>query len=376
MNICVFGTARSGTTAMYALLQKIILDNFGKAEYYYEPFLWDHATFNGPYESVNHQFRNVDSISQEGICQHQGLPLFIEDPQPYTSNEYLAGIFKKDPHPHLIKFIRANGRIKLIHAMDPGCKIIVMLRNPLDVCNSLKDKFSFFGGEFHRDDYPRFWKELRAHFHLSEEKEPLSDLQKNLLYWKYMNTFILDSAGQIEPSPLLVTQEELERDPAGQVKKICTFLGIQHKKEYEDYARERKSAITREFSFSQADFDEVGIYLDEYFKLLNHHSIDHRFTRKDITEKYTIHNKQDLQTYPYYGLNPLILITELKSLKKDRDRLQLEADLLRKDMDHLFEHKTELKKTKIELDKNKNTLSEIKKNPVYRLFKFFFEGKK
>ncbi|MFW5891039.1 MAG: hypothetical protein ACOCUI_02370, partial [bacterium] len=81
MKICIFGVGRSGTTASYNILQKIINDMYGDdIDFVYEPFLWDRDVFNDMYDRVNNNFKYVNSLNQEGIYNHQKLPMFIDEP--------------------------------------------------------------------------------------------------------------------------------------------------------------------------------------------------------------------------------------------------------------------------------------------------------
>ena len=94
MKICIFGVGRSGTTALYVLLQHIMLNTCkGPIDFVYEPFLRDKDTFNGKYHDVVENSGYVDSLSFEGIFNHLSLPLFIDNPAVYRDNLFLHNIF-------------------------------------------------------------------------------------------------------------------------------------------------------------------------------------------------------------------------------------------------------------------------------------------
>ncbi|MCI0471902.1 MAG: sulfotransferase, partial [Candidatus Aminicenantes bacterium] len=161
MKICILGVGRSGTTALYTLLQEIFIDRFGKnTDFIYEPFLWDMQAFNGRYNDVVKNFDSMNSLSVEAMYHHQNLPLFIEDATAFKDNPYLDKIFHKTSENALIKFIRANGRFRLLTEICPEAKYIFITRNPLDVINSVVVRFSLLGSEFHRDDWDRFTREI------------------------------------------------------------------------------------------------------------------------------------------------------------------------------------------------------------------------
>ena len=78
MKVCILGVARSGTTALYTLVQEIMIDNFSdKVDFVYEPFLWEKSCFNDRFEKVSRNFDFMDSISSEGILNHLTLPMLI-----------------------------------------------------------------------------------------------------------------------------------------------------------------------------------------------------------------------------------------------------------------------------------------------------------
>ncbi|MBU1012869.1 MAG: sulfotransferase, partial [Bacteroidetes bacterium] len=194
MKVCIIGSARSGTTAIYALLQKILIDKYNEVDFVYEPFLWDINSFNDFYENVKGNFKYTDSISHEGIASHLALPLFIKNTEN-IDDSFLHKIFnpiQKD-NAKLIKIIRGNGRYGIFRKYDPDCKFIYIIRNPLDSVNSLKDKFSYYGGEFHKDDYKRFREGVLKYFNEELPIKKESGFKSELLWWYYINLFALES---------------------------------------------------------------------------------------------------------------------------------------------------------------------------------------
>jgi hypothetical protein len=317
MNICVIGTARSGTTAIYTLIQKLLLDNYSPVKFYYEPLLWEPDTFDDLYENVNHSFEFVNNISATGIYHHLKLPLFVENTEKYIHNEYLSDIFsKQDGVVKLSKFIRGNGRIKVLYDIDPECKFIFIIRNPLDVVNSVAANFSFFGGEFHRDDYPRFVKGVNRIFNAGINlSDPVSFLEKQLLFWKYMNQFALEAMNGFANKTLILAQEEVSLNTAAQVKRICEYLGVPFLDKYTDTAKERKSEVTKVFKCSKRELDHIMPYLKEYFIWLNNFRIGHSFSEKNILGKYELAPADVFSQDELYGASPLVLLKKIKELK-------------------------------------------------------------
>lgn len=373
MNICIIGTARSGTTAIYTLLQKIVVDNFPKVKFYYEPFLWDINELSGLYEEVNEKFNLTSSLSHEGIYNHLKLPLFIEEPTEYLKNEYLSGILHQEENTvKLAKFIRANGRVWLMAKIDPDCKFIFITRNPLDVINSLKDKFSFFGGEFYREDYTRFIHDINKIYNADINlDETLSYQEKLLLYWKYMNLFALESLKSIKNDSLLLCQEELSADPAGILKSICHFLQIPLDDKYLAYAVERKSEVTSEFIISKKELDKVFPFLDAYFNMLKEFNIQHRTGIEDIVKKYVISAKDIIIPNSHYGKNALTLAKIASDMSKDLTlsrteivKLSDEILLLKQQLSTLLSQQKGLMD---EITKVQTELRRIKNKRLFRL---------
>ena len=235
MKVCILGIARSGTTALYSLLQEIMLENHKSVDFVYEPFLWDKNIFNKKYEEACKAFKYLNSISLEGIYQHQTLPLFINKPDQFQSNKYLRNIFRSQPpqQPKLIKFTRANGRLLLLHKICPDCKFVFIIRNPLDSANSVLTKFSYYGGEFHHDDYPRFINEINSIYGLDYSAETFqTQIEKELMYWYYMNRFAIEILRKSTSNFLILTHEYYRMNREDAIRKICAFLNYDFKYHY------------------------------------------------------------------------------------------------------------------------------------------------
>ena len=132
MRVCVLGVGRSGTTWLYVLLQELMGNALDSGvDHVYEPFLWDRATFDGPYRSVSKNFRSMDSVSIEAIYRHLRIPLFASVTDDSADGEWLRGILTPNaPKEHLlIKMIRACGRLPLLHRNAPDARFVLIVRS-------------------------------------------------------------------------------------------------------------------------------------------------------------------------------------------------------------------------------------------------------
>jgi hypothetical protein len=266
----------------------------------------------------------MDSISTDGIFHHQKLPLFIDDPSPYITNEYLNELFlpiEKD-RSILLKFIRANGRIRLLTSICSHMKLILIIRNPLDSVNSIMGRFSFFGGEFHHDDFPRFIKEVNASYGCaySENGLPLH-FERELLFWYYMNRYALETLASGAVNCLRICYEDFAENPALWIGKICTFLGYPMKSDYLSKGCERVGDLTTKKEITGAELDLVKPYLEKYKGLMQDYFPGSPCDTEKIVGNYTVTSDSSVRSRPYYGMTPVKIIRELESLKNEHARL-------------------------------------------------------
>ena len=314
---------RSGPFRHYSFIHPITAgDTFGTAaDFVYEPFLWEKEYFNDSYFNVSHNFDSMDAISSAGIFNHLTLPLLITDPQPYLNNDYLKGLFFSSPNV-LLKFIRVNGRFSLLKSLSPGTKFIFIIRNPADSVNSVLSLFSFFGGEFHHDDFPRFLQEVNRVF---EKNLPPQDfptrVEKELFYWEYMNSFALRGFEASADKPLILCHEEVVKQRGETVEKLCTFLGLPVRREYSRLAGKKVGAVTELHEVSAQAFEIYDRFLEKYMALLDRCRIPYSFTKDEILGKYTVVEKMVQEDNGLYGLTPTALSHRYRVETKDREIL-------------------------------------------------------
>jgi len=319
MKVCILGNARSGTTAIYSLLQEIMSDHFEDVRYAYEPFLWDKSVFNGKFRDLTDKFQYWDSTSVEGIYQHQKLPLFITDAYPDRRNEYLDQVLESGSQDAnlLAKFIRANGRIRLLQKACPDMNYIFVIRNPVDSVNSVLTKFSYFGGEFHHDDYPRFIAGINVVYGLNFSADQfVTQGERETLFWYYMNRFALETLSLIKARFLVVCHQRYRADPGGVIHEVCDFLNCRPREKYNQTAAQKIGDLTGKMEISENELNLILPYWDKYLGLLNDFHIRGGGTLEKILEKYTVTDRLDFRGNKYYGKIPLIAMHDCLGMQK------------------------------------------------------------
>ena len=330
MTINILGVGRSGTSALYSIIQQMAEDQLdGEIESIYEPFLREQNLCGGDVNelSVRVNFKYINSLSLEGMYNHSILPMLIEQPKQYKENHFLNklyGIEKQKsprfflPKKHevkkhrLIKYIRANGRYRLLDAIDPDAKSIFMIRNPFDVGNSVKRMFSFYGGEFHKDDQRRFIDEVNNVFGTNYKKETFENyLDEQLFYWYYMNKFALESFETSKKKPLIVCYEMYVSDRKHILENICDFLGLRCDEKYFSSAEEIVGPKTKQKTLSTSEYKVADKYLTKYFHLLDTHHIPYDFSKEDIVKPYVVNEGKATVQSKLYGLHSRAVINHI-----------------------------------------------------------------
>jgi len=199
MKICILGTARSGTKAIY---------------------------------------------------KHQLLPLFIQEPENH-SEAYLDKIFGgKEDGARVIKIIKGNGRFRLFKRYAGSCKFVFVIRNPLDSVNSLRNHYSYYGGEFHKNDYGRFVKEVKTVYNDSINETDFNSFRSEIFWWYYMNHFALESFQGCVDYPFVICYEDYIMNRGVVIKNLCNYLKIPYKAEYLDVSTAKVGRITTSFNIN------------------------------------------------------------------------------------------------------------------------------
>ncbi len=292
MKVCVLGCARSGTSAIYHLLQHILSDRIPKdVDFVYEPFLWNRDSFNKMYTDITKEFKGDKNISVVGINSHLKLPLFITSAEEYMDDQYIKSLFRPSEQGQdlLVKFIRANGRYRLLSQLEPEMKFVLVVRNPVDVINSVVGKFSLFGVEYHEDDYTRFVVEIDEKLGGAQEHQAdLGEVDKAALYWRYMNEFMFDSVSKASVRPYTVCLEQYRDSPDIVIRGLCKYLGIRFSEEYVELSRRTVGPVTGRSHITQDDYDRILPVVDEYIAMLEKNTVSFpKDVKKSVEAKYS-----------------------------------------------------------------------------------------
>lgn len=271
--IFIIGIGRSGTTAIYSILQRIIRIQLQKGvEFVYEPFLWDRSVFNKMYTDINDEFDNVSSLSVDAIYNHKKLPLFIDEEHvhKYLNNGFVQSLTEPEVPNNILlaKYIRANGRILLLKQLAPDAKFIFLLRNPLDVINSSINMFSFYGGELFSSDYSRFRRQVKEIWGENAASHKLRDVSE-CDYWFYMNRFVVDRYDDNDSNILPVFYENYIQNRGAELLRICEFMNVKFDQSYVAES-ERKIGPSNSFSnLTKRGYQSLLPYLERYQEFAN-----------------------------------------------------------------------------------------------------------
>lgn len=320
------GVGRSGTTAIYSLLQEVLEKTYpGDTDYVYEPFLWDRETFNDQYSRVKSKFRYVSAVSIEGMYHNRQIPLLLNENSaiPAASRDWLKGILtaSSGKNHYLGKMVRANGRVSLIREIAPQMKIIFLIRNPVDVVNSATQSFSFYGPEFHPSDFHRFRENVRTNFQASvaNQSEEGLKVETEYAYWFYSNCSFLEYAKKHSENILTISYEAFVEQRSTVIAGICEFLELDYQDEYTQRSvtavgpvRQGSSILSaREYEFL---FDRLGDYSD----LLNLIDIKPIGKIEDLVKTQTSDSAPEIQSSPASEFsNGLSASIELRSAKEN-----------------------------------------------------------
>jgi hypothetical protein len=269
----ISAVGRSGTTVIHNLLLEIYSDLYGEDyDQLYEPFLWDSAALRD-YPRITERealFGDMDSVSAEGVYYHTLLPLFIDDIDavhvPVPLKKYLLENSKR---PLVAKFIRANGRLPLLDQLYRDARFIVLIRNPLDVANSVVTRFSFFGEENHKSDFPRFRQDIERVFGIKIPADAvhLPAAYKAALWCHFMNLFVVRHA-QGKPNYLTIVYEAFRGNSEATARDICTHLGVPYK---DSYGLATSSPVGRtstgQPNLTKSDVDSIMPLFNEYWAM-------------------------------------------------------------------------------------------------------------
>lgn len=316
MNVALFGVGRSGTTAIYGLLQKILAQQLGDTvDYVYEPLLWDRFIFNKEFAKIKSEFDYINSFSVDGIYFNKKVPLFADketwEKIPEDAKLYFRSLFRPDTKSHcLTKTIRCNGRIEFINHLCGDLKNIFIIRNPIDVVNSSLYQFSFFGDEYYPSDYPRFVNEIgdssASYFPPVTCKE--ERIERELDYWLYMNLHAVEAVKSMGVNVNVICYENFKKDKKQVISDLCGFLDMPMHDDYFQSSRKVLGRSLGEVNITRSEFEIACSYLPRYFEMLSTLGIEPLFTEEDIVNKYKNFPKKPSFTRYFYGMKSTTII--------------------------------------------------------------------
>jgi hypothetical protein len=295
MQLGIFGVGRSGTTALYAGVQNLILSNKISCRYLYEPYLWSHRVFDKPFAEVTRKFGSTSSLSIDGIYAHYKTPLFANQKNDVHA-QFLSLITQDSPN-FLLKAIRGNGRLTLFLEQFPELRLVYIIRNPLETINSVIDLFSFFGDEFHPSDKPRFLEEIKHGFSVPfdlKSTEKLDEVEWSLLWWKYMNLAALKTISEHRDRVFVVAQEAFKASPGYTLHRIGQFFGLDTQS-LSLYESERPvGPLTQKVNLSTKHIDLIRNQDSEYWQnFIGYSDIPLEKTANDLREKLYVHYQKN-----------------------------------------------------------------------------------
>ncbi|MEO0407440.1 MAG: sulfotransferase [Cyanobacteria bacterium P01_A01_bin.135] len=330
MKLGVFGVGRSGTTALYTGIQHMLLASGTPCRFLYEPYLWSPKVFDAPFTTVTQRFQSTNSLSVEGLYAHHVTPLFAGQGNP-VHDQFLKALTQGSDS-FLLKSIRANGRLSLFLEAFPDLKAVLIIRNPLDVVNSVIDRFSFFGDEFHPSDKPRFIAEVSSRFAIAE----LGDVPKNevvwaLWWWRYMNRAALQTAEQHRERVLVVAYEAFNQNPVRGLQHIGEFLGLDLQT-LTTYKGRPVGEVSKQVYLHPQDVDYLLPQAEEYwYEFVGHSAIALNRSQVEplqasLANRYRAGanhsaNPQSTQIPPDW--NPLLVRRQLLQVRAENDALRL-----------------------------------------------------
>ena len=290
MDVLVFGVGRSGTTMTYSLLQSIFGHLYGDGyDSVYEPYIWDRHTFNAPYDQTKKYFGKTSSLSVEGIYQHFKTPLFVGSAKrdDYQENEFYRQFIDSPVRskPQLAKLIRGNGRMSIFRALNPRARFLLVIRNPVDVVNSVKNKFCFFGEDFYPSDYPRFRAELiRKNKLVVRHSEP-NWAEKQAEYCYQMNRAAVEFSVD-DPNTMLIEYDNFIQTKNASVRKICEFLRIEYSDTFTQGVNSASGPVTSLNALSVSEYESALRFDPYHTQLCEQVGLKRARTMADIRKRY------------------------------------------------------------------------------------------
>jgi hypothetical protein len=204
-------------------------------------------------------------VSEDSVINQHSLDWLAKTLSPAEEKRHYLG-----------KMIRANGRISLIRKIAPNIKIIFVIRNPVDVLNSVAQMFSFYGSEFYESDFDRFAAEVAFRFgrNIQSGSDDLSGIKTEYAFWYYSNRAFLEFATRNPQNILTIAYEAFVENRSSVVSRICDFVGIDFNPDYSKAAEENLGVVQQNHSaLTQAELISLQSKVSVYKGLLEQVSV-------------------------------------------------------------------------------------------------------
>jgi hypothetical protein len=368
-NILVLGVGRSGTTAIYSLLQEILEDKYPEdIDYMYENFLWDRNTFNRRIKDVTFDFSAVSTLSIDGIYHHKKLPIImkgLEGVQSESSRWLQAALSPIKKKHFLGKMIRASGRMPLIRHLKPELKIVYIIRNPVDVINSAINLFSFLGSDFYSSDLERFTQEVGKNISEFESDYQLEDstVSREYGYWLYNNLAFIEFMNvNSSRNILLINHDDYIKCPEKIIRGICNFIVVDYEEKYFTSSKVKVGHVRGgKCAISESEFVYLQDRLIDYKNLLE--MAGHKM---DVDLHHRIHEKYAGRIFQAQDRTETVTLNSLAA-KQNSILLEGKCELLESKCEAVSH---EMVISTLKMEELHLRLDKIKQSKGYRLYQF------
>jgi hypothetical protein len=219
------------------------------------------------------EFSFVSSLSIEGLYQHCRLPLLTDSGTHLDANAeaFLRSNVSCPEHRTalLCKMIRANGRYSTIRSVaGTDARVLLVVRNPVDVVNSVMDMFSLFGDEFHESDYDRFVNEVTETYPKEASRFPRdTTVQKQAFYWFFSNYHALRASAGDE-HVLAIAYEQYRSQRREMIERILHFVGLKAPPDIFEHGARPIGWVSTEPSITRQEVEELAPYMRAYEETL------------------------------------------------------------------------------------------------------------
>jgi hypothetical protein len=190
-----------------------------------------------------------------------------------------------DGTPKLAKIIRGNGRLSLFRKLNPNAKIILIVRNPIDMVNSVKYKFAFFGDDFYPSDFPRFCHELTVLGRLGIDPGSATWAEQQAEYVIQMTRAAMEFASR-DPNTLILEYDRFIADLPHTLQTLLTFLDLSFKDTYLAALKTPVGATTASSVLSEMEFGKIIKYAEAYDGLCRQAGLEQGKSIKDLVDIY------------------------------------------------------------------------------------------